>query len=314
MRAASTAAALRRSASLELLVRAAQSQGSAEDAPRMALAGLLPALGCRGAALLDAGQPGFPLRQHVGADPAPLLAEVPKHLQAGEAWRGMLAGRPAALLPHCPAGAAPAIALLAWREPGARDFWEDDLALLGALAGILGLLDAQDRLRRELAELASTDPLTGLPNRRAFLASLAQRLTAGEGGALLFGDLDCLKPMNDQLGHEAGDEALRTLGRLMAEAAGPTGIAARLGGDEFALWLGGATREAACSVATWLCRMLPGQLPAFALSSPVSVSLGIVPVAPGSFASIPPLLARADAAMYAAKRQGGASWSLASED
>jgi diguanylate cyclase (GGDEF)-like protein/PAS domain S-box-containing protein len=311
MQAASTAATLRRSASLELLMRTAQQQGRAEDALRMALARLLPALGCQGAALLDAERPGLSVRHYAGADPAPLLPQVADCLAQSSPWRGMLEERhPGAMLLHRPAGAAPAVALLAWREAGGRPFEEDDLSLLGALTGILGLLDAQDRLQRELSVLAATDPLTGLPNRRAFLASLTERLLAGEGGALIFGDLDCLKPMNDQFGHEAGDVALRTLGRLMAEAAEPEGIAARLGGDEFALWLRGAGAEAAGSVASWLCRMLPDQLPALTQGRPASVSLGLALVAPGAGASVEALLVRADAAMYAAKRNGGGSWSI----
>ena len=120
---------------------------------------------------------------------------------------------------------------------------ESDVAYMHAICGQIGLALGRAELFSRLSTLAFEDPLTGLPNRRAAEERLEQLAARAEPVALLLGDLDGLKAINDKLGHEAGDAALRaTADALRAAVAGDDGITpARLGGDEFCVMLPGAT-------------------------------------------------------------------------
>jgi diguanylate cyclase (GGDEF)-like protein len=93
--------------------------------------------------------------------------------------------------------------------------------------------------QRELTDMASTDHLTGLMNRRRFLEVLAAQLDSpsppGRQGALLYLDLDRFKPINDAYGHDAGDETLRVVARRLQGLLRAGDPVARLGGDEFAV-------------------------------------------------------------------------------
>ena len=89
-----------------------------------------------------------------------------------------------------------------------------------------------------LESAAHLDVLTGLPNRRTFLDSLAEN---DEGGAVLYRDLDRFKPVNDTLGHAAGDEVLRATAERIASCVRSHDLVARLGGDEFAVLCEGAS-------------------------------------------------------------------------
>lgn len=113
---------------------------------------------------------------------------------------------------------------------------------------------ARERQRAEDARLeafnaATTDFLTGLPNRRAFVAAIEHKLSApGPAFALALIDLDRFKPTNDTFGHAAGDALLRTVAARLLNAAGSNATVARLGGDEFAV-LFPAIRDAAAAKA-----------------------------------------------------------------
>jgi diguanylate cyclase (GGDEF)-like protein len=243
--------------------------------------------------------------------PAGLRAIATEALATARDWLGEFDSRmPAALFHHH--GHPPAIsALTAWRAAGARAWDSEDLAVLRTMAATLGAVLGFSRLQAELELQAGTDPLTGLANRRAFLDALANALgdgTSGPGGAVLFADLDNLKPLNDRYGHEAGDAALRATAQLLREAAGSTGTTARFGGDEFTLWLPGATTTEAVACAEALiaaAAALPADRPA------PRFSIGLACRAPGSGDGADSLLARADAALYDAKRSGRGGWRLA---
>ncbi len=92
---------------------------------------------------------------------------------------------------------------------------------------------------RTLESLAKTDELTGLLNRRGFYDTVRRELQTSarhkETGVLAYIDLDEFKPINDKLGHAAGDEVLRAVGRQLGTNIRATDFAARLGGDEFAV-------------------------------------------------------------------------------
>lgn len=98
---------------------------------------------------------------------------------------------------------------------------------------------AQAKSHETIARLSYEDILTGLPNRRYFINELRQILSDPNAADLSFTivylDMNGLKYVNDNLGHAAGDQALRMIGRLLKEATGKSGIPARLGGDEFAI-------------------------------------------------------------------------------
>jgi diguanylate cyclase len=163
-------------------------------------------------------------------------------------------------------------------------------------------------LRSELAEarrLASTDPLTGLANRRQFDDALREQLAERRPAALLMVDLDHFKAVNDTHGHPVGDQVLCQLAEIMREAAPEGSVAARFGGEEFSLLLPcGVLREAMA-----VAERIRGRLAQSALQLPqggprvsVTASLGVAMAGPGE--SPEQLIARADAALYEAKRGG----------
>jgi diguanylate cyclase (GGDEF)-like protein len=168
------------------------------------------------------------------------------------------------------------------------------------------------RLRGQLRaerHAASHDPLTGLPNRRAFY-QLGAALVADPTRRPLVGfvlDLDDFKQVNDTLGHAAGDQVLIVLARRLTRCAGDH-LVARLGGDEFAGLLTGASLDHgwAYQVADNLARELAAPIQVAGHLVSVTASIGLAPVdVPAHLAEV---LSRADAAMYRAKTaaHGGA--------
>lgn len=101
--------------------------------------------------------------------------------------------------------------------------------------------DSLIKARETLAQLALSDELTGILNRRAFDDQVGVRIAhatrTGRPGVLLLIDLDHFKSVNDTLGHAAGDKVLRTFGEVLEQSLRVGDLAARIGGDEFAVWL-----------------------------------------------------------------------------
>jgi diguanylate cyclase (GGDEF)-like protein/PAS domain S-box-containing protein len=305
------ASALRRALAVQALVRRVR---EAALAPRMlpALMRLLPAvIGCVGAAVIAYDADGqIRVTHREDGDPSGLLACLPRLEGARPIFAEGPEGERLALVAQ-PVG-KDTQALLVWREPGAPPFDEDERHLLSVLSDLLAVVLGNHVLLRELERQARTEPLTGLLNRRSFLEELGRRLGSprrgGRGGVLLFLDLDNLKPINDRLGHDAGDAALVALAGLLARSFRPCDLAARCGGDEFAVWLDGAGEGVGTARAAALCQEIARlqEVPAR-----LSVSIGCAVVPPGVPETPEALLARADAAMYAAKHAGGNGWRLA---
>jgi diguanylate cyclase (GGDEF)-like protein/PAS domain S-box-containing protein len=173
------------------------------------------------------------------------------------------------------------------------------------------LLTERDRTRQHLArieELAYTDPLTGLPNRRRLEermeSALWQARLDGGAVALLFLDLDGFKAVNDAFGHAAGDELLQAVADRLRGRLRRSDLLARLGGDEFLVGLLGLDPATARAEAEQVAAELRTALdePVVLSGSPVSVRVSIgVAVHPEDGADFGPLLHRADARMYASK-------------
>jgi diguanylate cyclase (GGDEF)-like protein len=153
---------------------------------------------------------------------------------------------------------------------------------------------------------ASTDALTGLPNRRyfdEFCGLLARRRRADDVVGVLMVDIDHFKRINDAHGHEVGDEVLKAVAGAIAGAVREGDVPARVGGEEFAVLLRNPSERMAAEVGERV-RAAVGALDLRGTGvSGVSVSVGVA-VAVGPDESMAELLAEADRALYRAKRAG----------
>ena len=187
-------------------------------------------------------------------------------------------------------------------EPGPDDRPE---SLLLVCSDLTERRQAEERL----AHGANHDPLTGLANRKLFLAQLeaaADRFTDGQVFAVLYLDLDRFKDVNDSFGHAAGDALLREVSSRLASGLRHGDVLARLGGDEFtALLTGSPSIEHARACAQ---RMLDAVAAPIEVAGHQMIVTGSVGVALATEADHDPfeLLHRADAAMYQAKANGRA--------
>ena len=193
------------------------------------------------------------------------------------------------------------------RQPGSL---RDHAPLLQLCATLLSQILLAECLRLEAidreAELhwnAFHDHLTGLSNRAQFLHDVSDALThPGGRGTVMLIDLDDFKAVNDVLGHAAGDSLLKMVARRLRTVLSAGDALARLGGDEFAI----LTRSAdPAAVAERICAALHEPFPIADTSIRISASVGATQVEPDHpVQHVDVLLARADAAVYRAKRAG----------
>jgi diguanylate cyclase (GGDEF)-like protein len=162
----------------------------------------------------------------------------------------------------------------------------------------------------QLAQLASTDSLTGLLNARAFRARFHQEVVRAmryrQPLSLLIADVDGLKRVNDEYGHEAGDEALRRVAAAIRNGLREADLGARVGGDEFAV-VGPNTNEPAAIILAERLRALVARGTASTTQRGTTVSIGIASLVPSDrdASTELALMRAADAALYQAKRDGG---------
>jgi diguanylate cyclase (GGDEF)-like protein len=176
--------------------------------------------------------------------------------------------------------------------------------LEGALVVENAVLRAVERLRlKQLADEAHHDPLTGLPNRRRFIEELEKAVYDGAGRtcAVLMVDLDRFKEINDSFGHSVGDDLLCLVGPRLGRVLQPGDLLARMGGDEFAVLLPDADHARALEVAHRLGTALRDEFVLDGMPLHIDASIGIA-LCPDHGRDRSLLLARADTAMYAAKR------------
>jgi two-component system cell cycle response regulator len=157
-------------------------------------------------------------------------------------------------------------------------------------------------MQRELIDLATTDPLTGVLNRRAFFEraqDACARSPAGALSAVMF-DVDHFKRINDEYGHDIGDRTLRDIAQQVARHCRMVG---RLGGEEFAILLEGADQSAAVALAE-LLRVDLGMLQFETAKGPMTLTCSFGVSEWGTNDTLDRLLKRADLALYEAKHGG----------
>ena len=178
------------------------------------------------------------------------------------------------------------------------------------LAAEVARLEAElAAMRSRIAELethAERDPLTAVMNRRGFERELARASSYlqryGGSAALVYLDLDGFKPVNDRHGHAAGDAVLEAVAAALVIAVRASDMVARIGGDEFAVLLWNLSADAAAGKALALERAVTAATVAWEGGVlGVGASAGVAALGPDQ--DLAGLLARADAAMYARKRE-----------
>jgi diguanylate cyclase (GGDEF)-like protein/PAS domain S-box-containing protein len=181
----------------------------------------------------------------------------------------------------------------------------------GDLIGVLGIardITERKRLEAELLEMATTDFLTGLANRRHFIARMEEELARinriEQPVAVLMLDIDHFKRINDRYGHASGDAVLRRFAELIREELRAVDSAGRVGGEEFAILLAGTDLAGAAVFA----ERLRGKIARSPVAQgdeqiPVTVSIGITALT-SQDADTSDVLQRADAALYDAKENG----------
>ncbi|RST49392.1 PAS domain-containing protein [Variovorax sp. MHTC-1] len=159
----------------------------------------------------------------------------------------------------------------------------------------------------QLDTLAREDALTGLPNRRSFEEHVREAMARSRRSrtpiCLMFLDIDYFKSINDSLGHAAGDAVLKEFGRRLKESVRETDMAARFAGDEFVILLEGVAHADEARLVAG--KVVAAMRPTFVLPSrtlQVTTSIGVALSEEGE--DFPTLLACADSALYAAKKEG----------
>ncbi len=158
-------------------------------------------------------------------------------------------------------------------------------------------------VQRELLTQADRDHLTGVLNRAAFYR-LASTYGEDAPASVLLADIDHFKAINDRYGHAAGDQALRLVASTLQAALRPDDLLGRVGGEEFAILLSGMPQALALVIAERARGAIAALSMRAADGSPIALSISIGVAGLSAGAPLDAVLAQADAAMYAAKRNG----------
>ncbi len=189
------------------------------------------------------------------------------------------------------------------------DFLPDEIEILTTFASLAAGAIENARLHEEVRDMAITDKLTGLRNRRLFDQYLTDEIARARRGndplALLMIDIDHFKHINDTLGHIVGDQVLQTLGRLLFGQLRQVDVAVRYGGEEFVILLPNTDPRGAKLVAERIRRVIADHPLRLTDGREVSltVSIGIASYQ-GADDTPMRLVERSDLALYAAKQAG----------
>ncbi|MBI3975074.1 MAG: diguanylate cyclase [Armatimonadetes bacterium] len=200
---------------------------------------------------------------------------------------------------------------------GAHDYVTkpfNTVELIARIRAALRVKSLQDELyekNRLLEQLATSDPLTGLPNRRTFeeqvYVEMERARRSNHPLSCLIFDIDNFKDINDVHGHQAGDEVLRQIGRVLLGRKRRTDMVSRYGGEEFVWLLPGAPLEAATELGEWLLRTIREmEIVTTLVPLRVSISIGVSSYEPETHGDVPTslLLQSADEALRGAKESG----------
>lgn len=210
-------------------------------------------------------------------------------------------------LPQSPTGDSDTGLIVLRAEPGAVS--PNQVEHLEQIVSLAGIAIERSAMQHRLAHAAYHDPLTGLTNRSGFFDRSSAGLAAGT--ALLYLDLDHFKPVNDALGHAAGDVVLVTVAERIRRAIRPDDRIARLGGDEFVIQCDGVADDDAIAVADRIISAVQEPVRLDTTEVTVGVSVGIART--GRDTPVDDLLDRSDTALLDAKTAGRGRWHLADE-
>ncbi|MGB6542480.1 MAG: GGDEF domain-containing protein [Xanthobacteraceae bacterium] len=173
-------------------------------------------------------------------------------------------------------------------------------------AAFLVLILAKDRTVRFYKLAATTDPLTGVLNRRGFFEATGELMESNRVGmvpvSLLAFDLDRFKSINDQFGHDGGDAVLEMFAEVVRKTMRARDVIGRLGGEEFVAMVSGTLAEAAVAAERVRSAFATAEIALEGQRVPATVSIGIACGSP--LAAVETLITRADAALYRAKANG----------
>lgn len=161
-----------------------------------------------------------------------------------------------------------------------------------------------DRMQSGLTDLAMTDGLTNLPNRRAFIKDVTARQSKGDIGYLLIIDADHFKRINDTYGHPVGDTCLQAISARLQSLITPPVIIGRIGGEEFGAYFPYHSENDILLIGRRLCQEIVVERPGAATPLRLTLSVGATETRPNEM--VVTALTRADAALYAAKEAGRA--------
>ncbi len=189
-----------------------------------------------------------------------------------------------------------------------RKFPEREVKLLGTIANQIGMAVDNAQLYEQALELAFTDGLTGLYNRRYLMEQIEREFTRAERSngslSLMMIDLDGLKAINDRFGHHEGDGILKGLGGIIKVNTRASDVAARWGGDEFMLLTPDISSKGARKIGERIRSQVERYRPKIdGEEVRISISVGIASC-PAHASDVTQLLQRVDEAMYSAKRGG----------